>query len=70
MREGKHTFVFLLCHDAPEEMDKRFNYRRHFSTKILFILDASSVTPCRAACKLHQFDRWHKAFLTHRLANS
>ena len=36
MREGKHTFVFLLCHDAPEEMDKRFNYRRHFSIKIIY----------------------------------
>ena len=35
MRESKHTFIFLLCHDAPEEMDKRFNYRPHFSIKIL-----------------------------------
>ena len=35
MRDRKHTFVFLLCHDAPEEMDKRFSYRRHFSIKIL-----------------------------------
>jgi hypothetical protein len=35
MREGKHTFIFLLCHDAPEEMDKRFNYRPHFSIKNL-----------------------------------
>jgi hypothetical protein len=37
------TFVFLLCHDAPEEMDKRFNYRRHFQQNPA-ILDASSVT--------------------------
>lgn len=35
MREGKNTFIFLLCHDAPEEMDKRFNYRPHFSIKNL-----------------------------------
>ena len=35
MRDGKFTFVLSLCHNAPEEMDKRFSYRGHFSTKIL-----------------------------------
>jgi len=52
----------LLCHDAPEEMDKRFNYRPHFSKKEPFTWDASSAIPCRVACRLHQFGPLMQSF--------
>lgn len=54
MREGKHTFIFLYCHDAPVEMNKRFNYRPLFN-KNPFTWDASSAIPCLVDCRLHQF---------------
>lgn len=57
MRDGKFTFVLSLCHNAPEEMDKRFSYRGHFSTKILLFGIQARQPHAGAACKLHQFDR-------------
>ena len=62
MREGKHTFIFLLCHDAPEEMDKRFNYRPHFSIKNLLRGMQARQSPCRVACRLHQFGPLMQSF--------